>query len=90
MDKQIVYDRWVIVDTTQGTVCIPQEYVGKTTQPTAKDVADYIDGEFISAEIIDGYGARLSMPGYLDCTEWTVFETREAAKQHLAEMFNAE
>jgi len=88
MNKQIVYDRWVIVDTTHGIVCIPQEYVGKTTQPTAKDVAAYIEGQFISAEIIDGYGARLSMPGYLDCTEWVVFQSKEEATQYLSEMYD--
>lgn len=87
MDKQIRYDRWVVINTTNGIVAIPQDFVGKQCTFTASDVADYIDGEFISAELVDGYGARLSMPGYLDCTEWTVFDTEEAADQFLCDTY---
>ena len=36
---------------------------------------------------IEGYGARLSAPGYLDCTEWGVYESRAAAKAALDEMY---
>ncbi len=35
----------------------------------------------------EGYGARLSAPGYLDCTEWTVFSTTEEAEKYLDEMY---
>ena len=38
-------------------------------------------------EIIEGYGARLSAPGYMDCTEWSVFDTAEAAAQSLIDMY---
>ena len=34
-----------------------------------------------------GYGARLSAPGYLDCTEWAVFETEDEAREYLEEMY---
>jgi len=88
MNKQVRYDRWVIIETTNGIVAIPQDCIGKQSTFTASDVSDYIDGAFISAEVFDGYGARLSMPGYLDCTEWTVFETEEQAMHHLSEMYD--
>ena len=88
MQKQIIYDRWVIVETSDGTQALLQELVGKTTEPTIADVRDYITGEFISAHIMDGYGARLSLPGYLDCTDWTVFATEEEAQRHLIEMYD--
>ena len=37
-----------------------------------------------------GYGARLSAPGYLDCTEWTVFDSHAEAESHLEEMYGGD
>lgn len=37
------------------------------------------------AEIQSGFGARFSAPGYLDKTEWSVFDTAEEAEAFLAE-----
>ncbi len=87
MKKDIKYDRWFVIDTTHGTVVIPQDYIGKTLHITASDVSDYIEGKFLGFEVVDGYGARMSMPGYLDCTEWTVFDSEEKADQFLCEMY---
>ena len=87
MVKQVIYDRWAEIDTSHGIVWVPFDLVcagkGKTTTLTAKDVADFIDGDFVSCRIVDGYGARFSMPGYLDATEWTVFATEDEAHDHL-------
>lgn len=94
MQEQVIYDRWCVIDTTHGTVAIPHDLVcarkGKTLNITARDVADFIDGDFIGCEIVDGWGARLSMPGYMDATEWTVFETEEQAHKHLTHMYDNE
>ena len=92
MQKQVIYDRWCVIDTTHGTVAIPHDLVcagkGKTTSPTARDFALFIEGDFISCEIIDGWGARLNMPGYLDATEWSVFKTEDEAHNHLTNMYD--
>lgn len=40
-------------------------------------------GDFLSVEKVKGYGARLSAPGYLDCTDWTVFKTEDEAWNYL-------
>ena len=48
-------------------------------------VMDYVPGfniESISA-IEDCYFARLSAPGYLDCTEWGAFKTLREARAYL-------
>ena len=37
-----------------------------------------------------GYGARLSAPGYMDSTSWTVFKTREDAEEFLREEYDVE
>lgn len=36
---------------------------------------------------ITGHGARLSAPGYLDCTEWSVHDTEAEAAQELIDMY---
>ncbi len=36
-------------------------------------------------KVVSGWGARLSAPGYLDATPWTVFETEEEARAYLAD-----
>lgn len=43
------------------------------------------DGEPIIRTVF-GYGVRLSAPGYLDCTEWEVFETETAADERAQEL----
>jgi hypothetical protein len=59
------------------------------------DLADYVDGTIDT----DDNGnpivtlrrgvwlARLSAPGYLDCTDWVACETEDAAKDYLAETY---
>jgi hypothetical protein len=37
--------------------------------------------------LIEGYGARLSAPGYLDCTDWAVFDTEQEAEEYLDENY---
>ena len=84
MQQQIRLDRWFEVETEQGTSFIPQDLIGKTLNPSKSDVADYVEGnEIYSIKVIDGYGARLSAPGYLDCTEWNVFKTEQEAREWL-------
>lgn len=37
-----------------------------------------------------GWGARLSAPGFMDCTEWSVYDTEDEAREALVEMFGDE
>jgi hypothetical protein len=37
-----------------------------------------------------GWLARTSAPGYLDCSDWTAFETADEAAQHLIEYYGNE
>ena len=48
-------------------------------------MADDMEDEDVATEQTIGYGARYSAPGYLDCTEWTVFDTEAEAMRFLAE-----
>ena len=53
---------------------------------TVTKIQPYVGGEPESWEHIKGYGARLSAPGYLDCTEWAVFDSEDEARQYLEEL----
>src|SRR5258708_1187447 len=53
-----------------------------------KGFLQYTEGTLLEGiSVREGYGARLSAPGYLDCTEWSVFETTEEAEKYLDEMY---
>jgi len=41
-----------------------------------------------AVEKIEGWGARMSAPGYMDCTEWSVFPTKEEAEQYIQEYYD--
>jgi hypothetical protein len=51
----------------------------------SRALRDHVDGEPESVCIREGFGARLSAPGYMDCTDWAVFETEQEARDYLRE-----
>jgi len=94
MQKQTTdQKRWLEIDGDHGTAFVQYDAVylsqnQKTCAPQKADLQAFYDGdEIYSIEIIDGYGARLSAPGYMDCTAWAVFETPEEARKYLNETF---
>ena len=100
MQRQIVKGSWLKVETTYGTEFVsiadtslfvrdshtlthpmtPEEKHAAVTK-----IQPYTEGEPQEWENITGYGARLSAPGYLDCTPWEVFESEQEALDYLAE-----
>ena len=57
----------------------------KTLEP---DYLKYTEGSRLAGlSVREGYGARLSAPGYMDCTEWSVFDTEAEAEAHLDETY---
>ena len=95
-------ENWLRVETTHGTEFVPSGQLSLfvrnsdcPSQPLTEDehaeyegmIRDYTEGTIQSWENIKGYGARLSAPGYLDCTEWTVFDTEEEAREYLEENY---
>jgi hypothetical protein len=87
MQKQVTDKKlWWIVETTQGTECLPFDLIGKDPEDS-EAFRDYCEGAVQSWEQREGFGARLSAPGYLDCTEWAVFDTPAEAEAYLEEMY---
>ena len=86
MQRQITENRaWYAVETNQGTCFVAVEDVGKVSD--ADELRDYVEGVPESFTIVEGFGARLSAPGYMDCTEWTVFDSPEQALEYLDEYY---
>ena len=96
---------WLRVETTHGTEWADSASLSlfvrdseTKTHPmseqeradTVKKIQPYTEGTPLSWENVKGFGARLSAPGYLDCTEWTVFDTENEAREYLAESYSDE
>lgn len=97
---------WVQVETSIGTEFIDTSTLGmlglrdsqtethkitdKEREEGIADLSQYCEGTIKEWKTIRGYGARLSAPGYLDCTEWTVFDTVKEAEEYLEEMYGDE
>lgn len=95
--------KWYEIDTNAGTFFIDVEDVdgGKLakdiedgleididTFEDSETFLQYTEGsELENISVRVGYGARLSAPGYLDCTEWCVFDTEKEAEDYLEEMY---
>lgn len=77
MQQQIQNDLWWKVEGNEGTYYVPAEYFGRS-----EAMSNY-PGQATHCRKIRGWGARLSAPGYMDCTEWCVFKTKKEAKEYI-------
>lgn len=73
---------WYMYETDlEGTVYVPVE-----------DLTEYghcrkmFELEAYHVEKVEGHGVRLSAPGYMDCTEWAVFDTEKECREYLRDM----
>jgi hypothetical protein len=103
MQRQVTgLQNWLKVETRQGTefvnsaeLCLFVRNSEQIAQPLTEDereeyadaIRDYCSDEPLEWENIKGYGARLTAPGYLDCTDWCVFDTEAEALQYLDENY---
>jgi len=102
MIPQIVKQKWVEIDGPEGTEWLPLDLWGKeeikmmmaeiaaenTNNKLATKMLEMTRNRtFYESKIVEGYGARLSAPGYMDCTDWCVFDTEEEARTYIEETF---
>jgi hypothetical protein len=90
MEPQIVESDWYEVETTAGTWFVPADLCTvdlDEEEPDLSPLQDYVEGRPMHAELRHGFGARLSAPGYMDCTEWAVFDTEDEAQAYLDENY---
>ena len=75
MEHQIEFGEWFIYESKDGGIYAIEH-----------DLMDCISEDEVSEVVnqrIEGWGARLSARGYLDCTEWIVFDTKKDACDYL-------
>ena len=79
MEPQVTHKmNWWEIESDFSTMTLPYECrLSNREMPDGRWFADYLTG----------YGARLSAPGYMDCTDWTVFDTEQEAIDYLAETY---
>ena len=54
------------------------------------DLEDYVEAdrtEIYELTLVEGWGGRMSAPGFLDCTEWVVLPDREDVEAVLEDMY---
>lgn len=86
---------WLKIDGTSGITFLPLEdlvhnrkaFLLLSPEMQLETAQPYYEGRPESVEIIKGYGARLSAPGYMDCTDWDVYDSPEEAVANLREMY---
>jgi hypothetical protein len=87
MEPQIEFGDWVEIEGNYDTICLPADIVGKLPDDFAarvEAVRKFIYSTTIyNVTVRKGWGARFSAPGYLDCTEWSVFDTKEEAEEYI-------
>ena len=73
---------WWEIETTDGTY-----FVEWIDCPDPHGLKDFIPSFCNSWEYkqIKGYGARFNASGYLDCTDWQVFDTLKEAEKYIQE-----
>jgi len=89
MQPVIEHGDYFAVETTAGTEIVPASlaYAPKC----ADDMRDYIEGEPLDidapVERLTGYLARMTAPGYMDCTDWTAHASESDAQTYLMETY---
>lgn len=76
---------WYMVDGQFGTEYIPYELVMDDLD-SLTDYSVQVGHPGTTIQIVSGYGVRLSAPGYLDCTEWEVYDEPEDAMNRFQEL----
>ena len=87
MRPQVYKGLYFNVETSIGTECVPADVIGRTCGTAAEAFLNYVEGDITDTDEViecrEGWLARLTMPGYLDCTDWTAHATEQAARAYL-------
>jgi hypothetical protein len=91
METETMFAEWIVIDGVYGVSVYPEDYFSE-----GEALADYLGtdrlaeniGKVEECETVKGWCARLSMPGYLDCTEWFgPFTSEQSAADHIHETY---
>ncbi len=90
MQPAIYFGTYYEVSANHGeTYIVPADVSGVVK--TYGDLADYVEGKVDEpdtiAEVKRGWLARMSAPGYMDCTDWSAHDTQQEAENYLNEYY---
>ena len=98
MQPKVYQGQYLEIDTTYGGMTIPIDIAldpAATVQSLIDSGTIEIEGDLYDEEqtvgdvLENGWLARMSADGYSDCTEWTGFETEDAAKAYLVDTYGS-
>ena len=88
MEPQIEFGEWVRIETRMGDTVVPLDVCDDLQHEAVLQFTECHDvNDILDVKVAEGWGARLSAPGYMDCTEWAVFQTESEAIEYLEEMY---
>ena len=103
MQQQVRYSVWAEFTTRHGIEFVDAEETAKlpplgvmlTEEDSAfdgivREFSQYLSSPVEDVESVEfnyGWGARMTAPGYMDCTDWSVFATESEANAFLAEYY---
>lgn len=91
MQPDISQGDYFEVETTNGTEIVPGDVIGRFCGTAAEAFANYVEGKIADPEECieckNGWLARMSAPGYMDCTDWTAHESEQAAQEYLRDTY---
>ena len=94
MQKEIFHGLYFAVDTSCGTEVVPSDVIGRTCSTDVSALLDYLEGKPLDddelVECKEGWLARMSAPGYMDCTAYGAYPSAQAADAALEEMYGEE
>ncbi|QBQ74420.1 hypothetical protein BcepSauron_040 [Burkholderia phage BcepSauron] len=94
MIPHVEFGQYFSIDTDHGTEIVPADVIGRTVGTHVEAFANYLEGKPYDADEVieprDGWLARMTAPGYLDRTDWTVHATEKEAREYLADTYDAE
>jgi hypothetical protein len=103
MKKEINKGSAYCVETTDGFELIPMDVVGDIGlagyidstdgdrfTSAVESLDDYVSGQVYSIERVEGYLGRLTMPGYMDATDWVFGDSESAVSEMLDELYGDE
>ena len=81
---------WMKYDVDYDTDCMEEDSDLRRIVEALEDFIESNIDDVTSIQLVEGYGARLSAPGYMDATAWTVFKTRDDAEEFLREEYEVD
>ena len=81
---------WMALGCDYDTDCMEEDSNLRNTIDALEDFIESNVDDVTSIRLVKAYGARLSAPGFMDCTEWTVFKTIAEATDYLEETYGDE